>query len=98
MSQIQEISLNPPAQGVGGKLVLAAATLNRLEITQHGYYTITVDSVTFMCRGTVATVPEVDEDQYLVAGQQYRVGPVVDGEYLCFISTIGGNVWYTPGG
>ena len=97
MSQVQEVTLNPPAQGAGGTLILAAATLNRLTIAQDGYYTITVDATVFMCRGTASTVPVVGTEQILVAGNTYRVGPMKSGERLCFISTPGGNVYYTPG-
>jgi hypothetical protein len=97
MSQIQEISINPPAQGAGGKVTLAAATVGRLQVTQDGFYTLSFSAVTFLCRGTVTTTPVVDVDHYMAAGQQYRVGPLKSGEYLCFISTPGGDVWYTKG-
>jgi len=96
--QIQEVTLNPPAQGVSGTLVLAAATVGRIEITaaRVGFMVITPDALTFMCRGAVATNPVAGSDQVLLANNSYRVGPFVLGEYLCFISTPGGNVYYTP--
>lgn len=100
MAQIQEITLNPPAQGAGATLVLTAATTNRIgpiSAANAGYITLTLDAKTYMCRGGAATVPVVGVDQALLASNQYRVGPMVTGEYLCFISTPGGNVEYTYG-
>ena len=99
MGQIQEVTLNPPPQGLGGTLVLAAATVGRIEITavRIGYLVITPDATTYMCRGTVGTNPVAGTDQILLANNSYRVGPMVLGEYLCFISTPGGNVFWTPG-
>lgn len=98
--QIQEVTLNPPEQGKGGTLVLVAATVGRLgpfTAAQEGYYTITPDALTFCCRGGAATNPVAGTDQVLLANNSYRVGPFKAGQYLCFISTPGGNVYWTPG-
>lgn len=97
MAQIQEINLNPPPQGSGATIILAAATVSRLQVLANmvavsPYLLVSCDAAVAMCRGDVATNPVAGVDQLLLANTQYRVGPLVPGEYLCFISTPGGNL------
>jgi hypothetical protein len=91
-----EATVNPQAQGAGAKIIVGAAGVNRYLCAADGYYCVTPDAVMHACRGTVATVPVVDTEYYMIANNTQRMGPMLAGQYLCFFSTPGGNVWITP--
>jgi hypothetical protein len=88
-----ELTLIPQAQGQGTKIVMVAATPGRFLVTKPGHMVLTPDAQTFICRGTVTTNAAADVDQILLANNQVRVGPFAVGEYLCYFSTPGGNMW-----
>lgn len=101
MTMTKEISVVPNVGGTSQKVVLVAATPNNSStFAADCYALVTVDSLTFMRKGlgTATVTSAVDVDQILLANNSYRVGPILNGEKLGFISTAGGNVYITPQG
>ena len=96
----KDISLTVTEGGTSQLLVLAAATNNAgmNAMTEGGYVVVTVDSVTFVRKGTAPVAVNTGVDQVLLATNAYRIGPLLAGEKLAFISTTGGNVYITPQG
>lgn len=101
MTMTKEVTLTPNYGNTSQKVVLVAATPNAsTALTADAYVMVTVDSLTFMRTGASGTTPTaaVDVDQVLLANTQSRVGPVLNGCKLAFISTAGGTVYITPQG
>ncbi len=98
-----EISTIPQTSANSQKLAVTAATVHSAAIASNmsTNAVITTDTDCYM-RMTAASdtvVASDGTDQLLLAGNQYRVGPIPNGYYLHFIrKTADGSVHITPGG
>ena len=90
-------TINISTGGTSQAIAVSATSVQSAVTVSAGPVVATPTVDVFVRRGTNPTALADGTDQILLAGYTYRIGGLVLGEKLAFISASSGTVYLTPG-